>query len=101
MENIGALALILSFCLAVYSVIASLVGKWKSSTGQVLEFTKDSMIENGKTSKATFATEGNVVTIISEEGGGMAAQISLSNSNNTAMLTVGGMPIAAMQRVRD
>ena len=78
-----------------------LVGKWKSSTGQVLEFTKDSMIENGKTSKATFATEGNVVTIISEEGGGMAAQISLSNSNNTAMLTVGGMPIAAMQRVRD
>ncbi|MBL8293247.1 MAG: heme lyase CcmF/NrfE family subunit [Bryobacterales bacterium] len=30
MENIGALALILSFCLAVYSVIASLVGKWKS-----------------------------------------------------------------------
>jgi cytochrome c-type biogenesis protein CcmF len=29
MENIGALALILSFCLAVYSVIASLVGKWK------------------------------------------------------------------------
>lgn len=78
-----------------------LVGKWKSSTGQVLEFTKDSMIENGKTTKATFATEGNVVTIISEEGGGMAAQISLSNSNNTAMLTVGGMPIAAMQRVRD
>ena len=78
-----------------------LVGKWKSSTGQVLEFTKDSMIENGKTTKATFATEGNVVTIVSEEGGGMAAQISLSNSNNTAMLTVGGMPIAAMQRVRD
>jgi cytochrome c-type biogenesis protein CcmF len=30
MENIGALALILSFCLAVYSVLASLVGKWKN-----------------------------------------------------------------------
>jgi len=30
MENIGALALILSFCLAVYSVVASLVGKWKN-----------------------------------------------------------------------
>ncbi|UQV46440.1 hypothetical protein KIV45_05510 [Janthinobacterium lividum] len=45
-----------------------LVGKWKSSTGAVLEFTQDSMIENGRTTKATFATEGNVVTIVSEEG---------------------------------
>ncbi|MBM3812835.1 MAG: heme lyase CcmF/NrfE family subunit [Acidimicrobiia bacterium] len=32
MENIGALALILSFCLAVYSVLASLIGKWKKKT---------------------------------------------------------------------
>jgi hypothetical protein len=78
-----------------------LVGKWKGPTGEVLEFTKDSIIENGNASKATFATEGNVVTVLSEERGGMAMQISLSNSNNTAMLTVGGMPIAALQRVRD
>ena len=78
-----------------------LVGKWKGSTGEILEFTKDSIIENGNASKATFATEDNVVTIVSEEGGGMAMQISLSNSNNTATLTVGGMPLAVLQRVRD
>ncbi len=29
MENIGALAILLAFCLAIYSVIASLVGAWK------------------------------------------------------------------------
>ncbi|MBE3027685.1 zinc ribbon domain-containing protein [Janthinobacterium sp. BJB1] len=78
-----------------------LVGKWKGSKGDILEFTSDSIIENGNASKATFATEDNVVTIVSEEGGGMAMQISLSNSNNTATLTVGGMPLAVLQRVRD
>ncbi len=30
MENLGALALILAFCFALYSIIGSLVGKWKS-----------------------------------------------------------------------
>jgi cytochrome c-type biogenesis protein CcmF len=29
MENLGALALLLAFCLAVYTVLAALVGKWK------------------------------------------------------------------------
>ncbi len=29
MENIGALALLLAFCFAIYSIAASLVGKWK------------------------------------------------------------------------
>ncbi len=29
MENIGALAIMLAFCLAIYSVVASLVGAWK------------------------------------------------------------------------
>ena len=29
MENIGALAMMLAFCLAVYAVLGSLVGKWK------------------------------------------------------------------------
>jgi len=29
MENIGALALILAFCLAIYSFVASIVGAWK------------------------------------------------------------------------
>jgi cytochrome c-type biogenesis protein CcmF len=28
MENIGALALLLAFCFAVYAIIGSLVGKW-------------------------------------------------------------------------
>lgn len=79
-----------------------LVGKWKTSAGEVLEFTRDSMIdEHGKTSKATFAAEGSVVTILSEERGGMPMQVSLSNSNNTATLMLGGMPIAVLQRVRD
>lgn len=79
-----------------------LVGKWKSATGEVLEFTKDTMIdEHGNASQATFASEGNVVTVVSEERGGVAMQISLSNSNNTATLLLGGMPIAVLQRVRD
>src|SRR5579884_3165921 len=30
MENLGALALVLAFCFALYSIIGSLVGKWKS-----------------------------------------------------------------------
>ena len=29
MENVGALSLILAFCLSIYSVLASLAGKWK------------------------------------------------------------------------
>ena len=29
MENLGALALLLAFCLAVYAVAASVIGKWK------------------------------------------------------------------------
>ena len=28
MENIGALALLLAFCFAVYAILGSLVGKW-------------------------------------------------------------------------
>src|SRR5260370_41645218 len=28
MENIGALAILLAFCFAVYSIVGSLVGKW-------------------------------------------------------------------------
>nr|WP_314606989.1 hypothetical protein [uncultured Janthinobacterium sp.] len=79
-----------------------LVGKWKTSAGEVLEFTRDSMIdEHGKASKATFTAEGNVVTILSEERGGMPMQVSLSNSNNTATLMLGGLRIAVLQRVRD
>lgn len=78
-----------------------LVGKWKAPMGGVLEFTRDSIIENVKVSKGTFTTEGNVVTFAPEGAGGMAMQISLSNSNNTAMLTVGGMPITVLQRVRE
>ncbi len=30
MENLGALSLILAFCFAAYSVLASLIGKWRS-----------------------------------------------------------------------
>ncbi len=32
MENLGALCLILAFCFAVYSVLASLAGKWKQKS---------------------------------------------------------------------
>ena len=78
-----------------------LQGKWKAPMGGVLEFTRDSVIENDKVSKGTFATEGNVVTFAPEGAGGMAMQISLSNSNNTATLSIGGMPVAVLQRVRD
>ena len=78
-----------------------LVGKWKAPMGGVLEFTRDSVIENAKASKGTFTTEGNVVTFAPEGAGGMAMQISLSNSNNTATLSIGGMPITVLQRVRN
>jgi len=36
MENIGALALLLAFCLAVYAILGSLIGKWKSKAFLVL-----------------------------------------------------------------
>ncbi|MGK5035302.1 zinc-ribbon domain-containing protein [Janthinobacterium sp. LB3P118] len=78
-----------------------LAGKWKAPMGGVLEFTRDSVIENDKVSKGTFTTEGNVVTFAPEGAGGMAMQLSLSNSNNTATLSIGGMPITVLQRVRD
>ena len=32
MENVGALALLVALCLAVYSAVASLTGKWKTQT---------------------------------------------------------------------
>lgn len=45
-----------------------LVGKWKGPMGSVLEFTRDSVIDNGKETKVTFTTEGDAVTVMSEEG---------------------------------
>ena len=78
-----------------------LVGKWKGPRGVALEFTRDSLIDNGKESKVTFTTEGDTVTVVSEEGGDIAMQINLSNNNNTATFTLGGMPLAVLQRVRD
>jgi cytochrome c-type biogenesis protein CcmF len=36
MENVGALSLILAFCLSVYAVLGSLVGKWKKRSFLVL-----------------------------------------------------------------
>jgi len=36
MENVGALSLILAFCLSVYAVLGSLVGKWKKRPFLVL-----------------------------------------------------------------
>ncbi|NHQ92219.1 zinc ribbon domain-containing protein [Janthinobacterium lividum] len=77
------------------------VGKWKGPMGGMLEFTRDSIIEGDKVSKGTFTTEGNVVTLTPEGANGMAMQISLSNDRNTATLSVGGMPVAVLQRMRD
>ena len=78
-----------------------LVGKWKGPMGSVLEFTRDSVIDNGKESKVTFTTEGDAVTVVSQDGGDVAMQINMSDNNNTATLTLGGMPFAVLQRVRD
>ena len=36
MENIGALAILLAFCFAVYAVVASLAGKWANRPFLVL-----------------------------------------------------------------
>ena len=36
MENVGALSLILAFCLSLYSVLGSLIGKWKRKAFLVL-----------------------------------------------------------------
>ncbi|WP_289889591.1 hypothetical protein [Janthinobacterium sp. SUN118] len=78
-----------------------LVGKWQAPRGNVLEFTRDSVIENGKVTKGTFTTEGNVVTLAPEGAGGTVMRISLSNNNNTAQISLGGMRVGTLQRVRD
>jgi len=78
-----------------------LVGKWKGPMSSALEFTRDSLIDNGKETKVRFTTEGDAVTVVSEEGDDVAMQISMSNNNNTATITLGGMPFAVLQRVRD
>jgi len=31
MENVGALAILLAFCFAIYAIVASLIGKWTKS----------------------------------------------------------------------
>ncbi len=51
MENIGGLCLILAFCLGVYSILASLIGAWKS---------KPFLIVSGQ--RAVYAVWGLVAT---------------------------------------
>lgn len=78
-----------------------LVGKWTSGGNEFLEFTSDSVIEKKRVTKATFNTDGNVVTIVVEGEHRAEMVAKLSNNNNTAQLFVGGMLVAIVQRVQD
>jgi hypothetical protein len=77
------------------------VGKWQASMGNVLEFTRDSVINNGTSTKATFTTKGNTVTIAPEGAGEAAMDITVSDDGSTAQISMGGMRVATLRRMRD
>ncbi|MGK5012879.1 zinc-ribbon domain-containing protein [Janthinobacterium sp. MDB2-8] len=77
------------------------VGKWQAAMGNVLEFTSDSVINNGTSTKATFTTNGNTVTITPEGAGDAAMDIIVSDDGSTAQISMGGMRVTTLQRMRD
>ena len=77
------------------------VGKWQAAMGNVLEFTSDSVINNGTSTKATFTTKGNTVTIAPEGAGEAAMDIIVSDDGSTAQISMGGMRVTTLRRVRD
>ncbi|MCC7600661.1 zinc ribbon domain-containing protein [Janthinobacterium sp. FW305-129] len=77
------------------------VGKWQAAMGNVLEFTRDSVINNGTSTKATFTTNGNTVTIAPEGAGEAAMDIIVSDDGSTAQISMGGMRVTTLRRVRD
>lgn len=77
------------------------VGKWQAAMGNVLEFTSDSVINNGTSTKATFTTKGNTVTIAPEGAGEAAMDIIVSDDGSTAQISMGGMRVTTLRRMRD
>ncbi len=77
------------------------VGKWQAAMGNVLEFTSDSVINNGTSTKATFTTKGNTVTITPEGAGDAAMDIIVSDDGSTAQISMGGMRVITLRRMRD
>ncbi|MDN2680593.1 zinc ribbon domain-containing protein [Janthinobacterium sp. SUN033] len=77
------------------------VGKWQAAMGNVLEFTRDSVINNGTSTKATFTTNGNTVTIAPEGAGETAMDIIVSDDGSTAQISMGGMRVTTLRRMRD
>ena len=77
------------------------VGKWQAAMGNVLEFTSDSVINNGTSTKATFTTKGNTVTITPEGAGDAAMDIIVSDDGSTAQISMGGMRVTTLRRMRD
>ena len=77
------------------------VGKWQAAMGNVLEFTRDSVINNGTSTKATFTTNGNTVTITPQGAGDAAMDIIVSDDGSTAQISMGGMRVTTLRRVRD
>ncbi|MDO8036618.1 zinc ribbon domain-containing protein [Janthinobacterium sp. SUN128] len=77
------------------------VGKWQAAMGNVLEFTSDSVINNGTSTKATFTTKGNTVTIAPQGAGEAAMEIIVSDDGSTAQISMGGMRVTTLRRMRD
>ncbi|MDO8042965.1 zinc ribbon domain-containing protein [Janthinobacterium sp. SUN137] len=77
------------------------VGKWQAAMGNVLEFTRDSVINNGTSTRATFTTNGNTVTIAPEGAGETAMDIIVSDDGSTAQISMGGMRVTTLRRMRD
>lgn len=66
-----------------------LVGKWQDTTGAyALEFTRDSIVQNGIPVKARFESKGDRVTVIPETAAGGRLVLKLRDSN-TAVLDLG------------
>lgn len=64
-----------------------LVGKWTDSTGMAnFEFTRDSIVQNGVSTAATFKVNGDAVTV-APANGGPGLVITMRDANHAAFET--------------
>ena len=63
-----------------------LVGKWTDSTGMAkFEFTRDSILQNGVMTAASFKVDGNAVVVSPANGGGAGLVFKMRDANHAAL----------------
>ncbi|SNS86773.1 hypothetical protein SAMN06265795_10834 [Noviherbaspirillum humi] len=76
-----------------------LIGKWRDPTGvAVLEFTRDGFIDNGRTTKATYEVNGDLVTVTLENGPGGGLTFKIIDSDTVAFdMGLGSIRLSRVQ----